>query len=103
MIPLNFLNPLKGTRFADVPVMGADEALTAVAVFRFMLPDRNLMAAGGKEVVLGDRLHELFSAGINAVMVGNYLTTLGTPPAYWREAARRYGLKMPAATGCGCH
>ena len=110
MIPLNFLNPLVGTRFAGLPVMPADEALTAIAVFRFMLPDRNLMAAGGKEVVLGDRLHELFAAGINAVMVGNYLTTLGTSPDYWQEAARRHGLNMPLAVecsdpaaGCGCH
>jgi biotin synthase len=112
MIPLNFLNPLAGTRFAGRPVLSADEALTTVAVFRFMLPDRNISAAGGKEVVLGDRLHELFAAGINAVMVGNYLTTLGTAPEYWQEAARRHGLRMPLAlersdtapaAACGCH
>lgn len=110
MIPINFLNPLPGTRFADRAPLSADEALTTVAVFRFLLPDRNLMAAGGKEVVLGERLHELFAAGINAVMVGNYLTTLGTSPDYWREAAARHGLRMPSATeavgeaaGCGCH
>ena len=49
MVPVNFLNPLPGTRFAGRPLMAADEALTTVAAFRFMLPDRNLMAAGGKE------------------------------------------------------
>lgn len=112
MIPLNFLNPLPGTRFAGRPVLDPDEALTTVATFRFLLPDRNLMAAGGKEVVLGERLHELFAAGINAVMVGNYLTTLGTAPDYWQTAAQRHGLQMPLevsvehagqATSCGCH
>ncbi len=65
-----------------------------LAVFRFMLPDRNLMTAGGKEVVLGERLHEVFKTGINAVMVGNYLTTLGTQPTYWHEAAARWGMRL---------
>ena len=92
MVPINFLNPLKGTKLGDKPVLDPDEALITLAVFRFMLPDRNLMAAGGKEVVLGERIHEVFAAGVNAVMVGNYLTTLGTPPDYWKTAAARHGL-----------
>jgi biotin synthase len=98
MIPINFLNPIAGTKLGDRPVLDADEALISLAVFRFMLPDRNLMAAGGKEVTLGDRLHEVFAAGINAVMVGNYLTTMGTSPDYWRGAAARHGLSMCDAT-----
>jgi biotin synthase-like enzyme len=79
-------------------------------VFRFLLPDRNLRAAGGKEVVLQERLHEVFAAGINAVMVGNYLTTLGTSPEFWRAAAAKHGLvlrgeveqvEQAASGGCG--
>ncbi|HYE04622.1 MAG TPA: biotin synthase BioB [Planctomycetota bacterium] len=109
MVPINFLNPIAGTKLGEVPLMDADEALHTLAVFRFMLPDRNLMAAGGKEVVLKDRLHEVFAAGINAVMVGNYLTTLGTTPDFWQDAAKRHGLAMRgdveqvegASGGCG--
>jgi biotin synthase len=63
-------------------------------MLRFFLPDRNLMAAGGKEITLGDRLHEVFAVGANAVMVGNYLTTMGTAPEYWQDAAKRWGLKL---------
>ncbi len=94
MIPINFLNPIKGTKLGDRPPVPADEALITLAVLRFFLPDRNIMAAGGKEITLGDRLHEVFAAGVNAVMVGNYLTTMGTAPDYWQTAATRWGLKM---------
>jgi biotin synthase len=109
MIPINFLNPIKGTKLGHLPPVEADEALTTLAVFRWMLPDRNLMVAGGKEVVLGDRLHEVFLTGINAVMVGNYLTTAGADPNYWKDAAARHGMKMSekvehidgGSSGCG--
>jgi len=95
MIPINFLNPIPGTKLGHLPPLDADEALTTLAVFRFMLPDRNLMVAGGKEVVLKERLGEVFATGINAVMVGNYLTTLGTEPGFWADAAKAHGLSMP--------
>jgi biotin synthase len=110
MIPINFLNPIKGTKLGDRPPVEADEALTTLAVYRWFLPDRSIMAAGGKEITLGDRLHEVFAAGVNAVMVGNYLTTMGTAPEYWRDAAARHGLTLAGrveeidqaeSSGCG--
>jgi biotin synthase len=107
MVPINFLNPIAGTGLGQRQPMPADEALTTLATFRLMLPRLNLLAAGGKEVVLGDRLHEVFSAGVNAIMVGNYLTSLGTAPAYWRAAAARHGLALAGEDApedaCGCH
>ena len=112
MVPINFLNPIPGTKLGDIGKLDADEALITMAVFRYMLPDRNLMTAGGKEVVLGDRIGEVFKTGINALMVGNYLTTLGTEPAFWRRAAAEHGLVMAGEVteiddgcstgGCGC-
>jgi biotin synthase len=94
MVPINFLNPISGTSLGERTPLAADEALITLAVYRFMLGDRNIMAAGGKEITLAERLHEVFAAGVNAVMVGNYLTTLGTAPEYWREAAQRHGLRL---------
>jgi biotin synthase len=109
MIPINFLNPLQGTAYAGRQPVPTGEALVTLAVFRLFLPDRNLMVAGGKEVTFGDRLHEVFRTGINSVMVGNYLTTLGTSPDYWRTWVPRYGLvgvdetaEASAGGGCGC-
>ncbi len=78
-VPLNFLNPRPGTPFGDLPVMDAQDALRAIAVFRLALPRTILRYAGGREITLGELTREGMLGGINAVIVGNYLTTLGRP------------------------
>jgi len=78
-VPLNFLNPRPGTPFGDLPVMPAEQALQAIAVFRLALPRTILRFAGGREITLGDLARDGMLGGINAVIVGNYLTTLGRP------------------------
>ena len=79
-VPLNFLNPRPGTPFGDLEVMPAAEALRAVAAFRLALPRTMLRFAGGREITLGDLgAKQGILGGINAVIVGNYLTTLGRP------------------------
>src|SRR6476659_11100463 len=79
-VPLNFLNPRPGTPFGDLEVMSASEALKAVAAFRLVLPRTMLRFAGGREITLGDLgAKQGILGGINAVIVGNYLTTLGRP------------------------
>jgi biotin synthase len=77
-VPLNFLNPRPGTPFGDLEVLPASEALKAVAAFRLVLPRTMLRFAGGREITLGDLgAKRGMLGGINAVIVGNYLTTLG--------------------------
>ena len=93
MIPINFLNPLEGTDFEDRKPVDPDEALITLAVYRFYLPEKNIMVAGGKEITFGERLHEVLGAGINSVMVGNYLTTLGTNPDEWHQMVEDYDLE----------
>ncbi|MGL6236567.1 MAG: biotin synthase BioB [Segniliparus sp.] len=79
-VPLNFLIPQPGTPFADLPVVPAEEALKAVAAFRLALPRTILRFAGGRELTLGDLGAEQgMLGGINAIIVGNYLTNLGRP------------------------
>ena len=79
-VPLNFLNPRPGTPFGELEVMPASEALKAVAAFRLALPRTMLRFAGGREITLGDLgAKRGILGGINAVIVGNYLTTLGRP------------------------
>jgi biotin synthase len=80
-VPLNFLNPRPGTPFGDLPVMSTPDALRTIAAFRLALPRTILRYAGGREVTLGDLgTREGLLGGINAVIVGNYLTTLGRDP-----------------------
>ena len=77
-VPLNFLNPRPGTPFGDQPVMPANDALRTIAAFRLALPRTILRYAGGRELTLGDLgTRDGLLGGINAVIVGNYLTTLG--------------------------
>jgi biotin synthase len=79
-VPLNFLNPRPGTPFADLPVVSGTEALQTIAAYRLALPRTILRFAGGREITLGDLgARQGMLGGINAVIVGNYLTTLGRP------------------------
>jgi biotin synthase len=79
-VPLNFLNPRPGTPFGDKEPLEAKEALRTIAAFRLALPRTILRYAGGREITLGDLGTEQgLLGGINAVIVGNYLTTLGRP------------------------
>ena len=77
-VPLNFLNPRPGTPLSDRPLVDSRDALRAIAAFRLALPRTILRYAGGREITLGDLgTRDGLLGGINAVIVGNYLTTLG--------------------------
>jgi biotin synthase len=80
-VPLNFLNPRPGTPLADRPLVDGKDALRTVAAFRLAMPRTILRYAGGREITLGDfGARQGLLGGINAVIVGNYLTPLGRSP-----------------------
>ena len=80
-VPLNFLDARPGTPFADQPPLDARDALRTIAAFRLALPRTVLRFAGGRELTLGDLgARQGMLGGINAIIVGNYLTTLGRTP-----------------------
>jgi biotin synthase len=76
-VPINFLNPRPGTPLGDRPLVEPLEAIRWIALFRLGLPDVILRYAGGREVTLRELQSLGMTAGINALIVGNYLTTLG--------------------------
>jgi biotin synthase len=77
-VPLNFLNPRPGTPFSDQEIMSSADALRAIGAFRLAMPRTILRYAGGRELTLGDLgTRDGLLGGVNAVIVGNYLTTLG--------------------------
>lgn len=79
-VPMNFLDPRPGTPFEGREPLAAKDALRAIGAFRLALPKTILRFAGGRELTLGDLGAEQgLLGGINAVIVGNYLTTLGRP------------------------
>jgi biotin synthase len=79
-VPMNFLIPQPGTPYEGHDVVAGAEALKTVAAFRLALPRTILRFAGGRELTLGDLGAERgMQGGINAIIVGNYLTNLGRP------------------------
>lgn len=79
-VPVNFLNPRPGTPLGERTVVSPLEALRWIAVFRLALPRVILRYAGGREIALGELQALGLTAGINALIIGNYLTTLGRSP-----------------------
>ena len=79
-VPVNFLNPRPGTPFGGLPLVEPLEAIRWIALFRLGLPGVILRYAGGREVTLRELQALGLTSGINALIVGNYLTTLGRSP-----------------------
>jgi len=76
-IPVNFLNPIPGTAMEGRRRLRPLEALHIVAALRILLPEREILVCGGREVTLRSLQPLLFAAGANGIMTGKYLTTPG--------------------------
>jgi biotin synthase len=92
-VPINFLNPRPGTPLADSPLVEPLEAIRWIALFRLALPRTILRYAGGREITLRELQAMGMTSGINALIVGNYLTTLGRSPE--EDLAMLGDLRMP--------
>jgi biotin synthase len=79
-VPINFLNPRPGTPLGDRTLVEPLDAIKWIALFRLALPEVILRYAGGREVTLRELQAMGMTSGINALIVGNYLTTLGRKP-----------------------
>jgi biotin synthase len=76
-VPVNILHPVKGTPLSHMKALPPMEILMTIAIFRFMLPDKDIKLCGGKEKNLRQLLPLGILAGANSLMTGNYLTTKG--------------------------
>ena len=92
-VPLNLLIPRPGTQLGDRPKLDPYEALKAIAIFRLILPTQIIRYAGGRELVMGELQSLGLKAGINAMLVGHYLTTLGQPPEQDQAMLNALGLQ----------
>jgi biotin synthase len=95
-VPVNFLDPRPGTPLAIRKPIRPLDALRWIALFRIGLPDVILRYAGGRELTLGELQAMGMTAGINALIVGNYLTTLGRNPN--ADLTMLQDLRMPIGT-----
>ncbi|HVW42743.1 MAG TPA: biotin synthase BioB [Amycolatopsis sp.] len=93
-VPMNFLIPQPGTPYENYEIVEGKDALRVVAAFRLAMPRTMLRFAGGRELTLGDLGAEQgMLGGVNAIIVGNYLTNLGRPAT--RDLEMLGELKMP--------
>jgi biotin synthase len=99
-IPLNFLHPVPGTPAEHFSPLYPLEILKTIALFRFVLPDKDIRICGGKVVNLRGLQSLIYGAGANAVMIGNYLTTLGRDPKEDLQEIRDLGL-VPGRSSVG--
>ena len=76
-VPINFLDPRPGTPLAVQPLLAPDDAILAIALLRIILPHTNLRLTGGRVRVFGNRQDAAIKAGINGLMIGDYLVTKG--------------------------
>ena len=94
VVPLNFLHPISGTPLENHIPLTPMEALKIISVFRFVLPDKEIKIAGGRERNLRDLQSWMFYAGANSTMIGNYLTTTGRKVEDDFQMIKDLGLKF---------
>ena len=90
--PINFLKPLEGTALENIDLMELYEALRTIAMLRLVLPTIDLFVCGGREEVFTNHQEQIFAAGANGILGGNYLTTKGQDPKRDIEMIERLGL-----------
>ena len=93
-VPINLLNPRPGTKFGDREYMDPWEAVKWIAIFRLILPDALFRLCGGRVENIGELQQLAVRAGINGVMMGNFLTTLGNTPDEDRAMFENLGLNV---------
>ena len=93
-VPINLLNPRPGTKFGDREYMDPWEAVKWVAIFRLILPEALLRLCGGRVENIAELQELAVEAGVNGVMMGNFLTTLGNTPEEDRAMFESLGLNV---------
>jgi biotin synthase len=93
-VPINLLNPRPGTKFGDRELIDPWEAVKWIAIFRLILPEALFRLCGGRVENLGELQPLAVKAGLNGVMMGNFLTTLGAEPEQDRAMFSEHGLNV---------
>lgn len=94
-LPVNFLHPIDGTPLGGRPPVSPGRALRALCLMRFLNPDADIRAAGGREKTLGEwQALALYPA--NSIFVDGYLTTPGQAVDQARAMVDQLGFELEA-------
>jgi biotin synthase len=102
-VPINLLNPRQGTKFGDRELMDPWEVVKWIAIFRLILPEALFRLCGGRVENLGELQATAVKAGLNGVMMGNFLTTLGNTPDEDRGMFEELGLNVARQSDNGAN
>lgn len=93
-VPINILNPIKGTPLENQPLISEEEIIRTVAVFRFLLPKKTLRFAGGRKRLSAEATRRILRGGMNGALMGDMLTSIGNKIAEDKELFQAVGLKI---------
>lgn len=93
-VPINILNPIKGTPLEDTTLISEEDVIRTVAIFRFILPRKSLRFAGGRMRLSHDSMLRIMKGGMNGVLMGDMLTTVSNTIADDRRLFSEAGLKF---------
>lgn len=92
-LPLNVLMPVEGTPLGNQSILEPMEILKTMAVYRFVIPESYIRYAGGR-IALQDKQQLGFESGVNAALVGDFLTTIGSDVEQDKEMIRCAGMRI---------
>lgn len=91
-VPVNILNPIKGTPLENTPLISEEEVIRTMAIFRFMLPDKTIRFAGGRARMSQKSNERMLTGGVNGILMGDMLTSIGNSVAEDKNTVRNLGL-----------
>ncbi len=94
-VPLNILNPIKGTPLEDTPLIDEEDIIRCAAVWRFILPRQVIRFAGGRSRLSKQNMQRIFKGGVNGAIMGDMLTTVGNTVREDLEMIAASGLQIP--------
>lgn len=93
-VPMNILNPIKGTPLEDIPLIEEIDVVRCAAVWRFILPRQVIRFAGGRNRLSKKNMMRIFSGGVNGAIMGDMLTTIGNTVREDLEMIASAGLEI---------
>ncbi len=93
-VPMNILNPIKGTPLEKTPLIEEEEIVRCAAVWRFILPQQVIRFAGGRNRLSKDNMMRIFTGGVNGAIMGDMLTTVGNTVREDMEMISKVGLEI---------